>query len=173
MGHEGLGRALVVLAALSLCAGCIGCGGALTSKENARLLGEFEDRLDYDTPPTLISAARPEYPEMARQVGAEGRVVLKVLVQEDGSIGSIQIVEMPNPILVDQAITALRRSIVAPATKDGVPCCATMLIPFIFDKGSVYARGRATVEADETGYVDRTEPVDIPTETDTDIRPNK
>jgi hypothetical protein len=48
-----------------------------------------------------------------------------------------------------------------------------MLIPFVFDKGSVYARGRAAVEADRTGYVDRTEPVDIPTETDTDLRPNK
>jgi hypothetical protein len=67
MGHEGLGRALVVLAALSFCLACTGCGGALTSKENARLLGEFEDRLDYDTPPTLVSAVRPEYPEMARE----------------------------------------------------------------------------------------------------------
>jgi TonB family protein len=148
------------------------CSGALTSKDNARYLGEFEDILDYDTPPILVSAIRPDYPEMARQVGAEGRVTLKVLVLEDGRIGGIQILETPNPILVDGAITALRQSLFAPATKDGAPCRATMLVPFIFDKDDTYAR-RQDHSIDREGYVDREEPVDIPEQDRPDVSAGK
>jgi TonB family protein len=151
----------------------VGCGGALTSKENAKYLGDFEDIVDYDTPPILVSAVRPEYPEMARQVGAEGRVVLKVLVREDGTIGRIQILEMPNPILVDGAITAIRQSLFAPATRNGVPCCATMLIPFIFDKDDTYARKRRDLESDHPGYVNRVEPVRLPETDQPDVSAGK
>jgi TonB family protein len=149
-----------------------GCSGALTSKENAKYLAEFEDIVDYDTPPILVAAVRPEYPEMAREVGAEGRVTLKVLVLEDGRIGGIQILETPNPILVDGAITAVRQSLFAPATRDGAPCRATMLVPFIFDKDDTYAR-RKDYEADREGYVDRAEPVDIPQQDHPDVSADK
>jgi TonB family protein len=160
---------LLTLCAVILCR----CGGALTSKENAMYLGDFEDIVDYDTPPILVSAVRPDYPEMAREVGAEGRVVLKVLVLEDGTIGRIQILEMPNPILVDGAITAIRHSIFAPATKDGAPCCATMLIPFIFDKDDTYSRRRRRVESNQSGYVDRIEPVELPERDQPDVSARK
>lgn len=170
MNHESLGRALAVTVALSL---CIGCSGALTSRENAPYLGEFEDILDYDTPPALVSAVRPNYPEMAREVGVEGRVVLRVLVLEDGTVGKVQVLETPNPILVEEAITAVRKSLFFPATKEGAPCCATMMIPFIFDKEDTYARDKVGQEADQGAYIDRTKPVEPPSDTGPDLRPDK
>ena len=170
MDHEGLGRALAVTVALSL---CIGCSGALTSRENAPYLGEFEDILDYDTPPALVSAVRPDYPEMAREVGVEGRVVLRVLVLEDGTVGKVQVLETPNPILVDEAITAVRKSVFFPATKEGAPCCATMLIPFIFDTEDTYARDKIGQDIDQGTYVDKTKPVVPPSDADPDLRPDK
>ncbi len=170
MEHGSRGRTLVVTTVLCL---CIGCSGGLTSKENARFLGEFEDITDYDTPPLLVTAVRPEYPEMAREIGVEGRVVLKVLVLEDGSVGRVQVLETPNPILVDQAVTAIRKSLFLPATRNGAPCSATMTIPFVFDKDYRYARDKIGIDPDRGGYIDRTEPVELPTEIDTDLKPEK
>lgn len=126
-----MGRVLVILLAAAVLVGC----GSLTSRENADLLGEFDDILDYDRPPVLVNAVSPEYPDIVREVGAEGRVILKVLVLEDGSLGAIQIVESPNDILANQAISALRKSEFRPAVRDGRPCRATTVVPFVFDSG--------------------------------------
>jgi TonB family protein len=129
----------------------VGCSTSFTSKENARLIRRVEDALDYDNPPMLVKAALPEYPDMARQVGAEGRTVLKVLVLEDGSIGGIQILECPNPILVDAAVTSIRASVFAPAHKGREAVRATMIIPFVFSsEGHSFVRIRPGQEVGGT-----------------------
>jgi TonB family protein len=157
-----LGRALILLAVTGL---SVGCGALSTGQEHAEILGKFDDVLDYDTPPMLVEAVRPEYPEVAREVGAEGRVVLKALILKDGQLGRVQIIESPNPILTNEAITALKQSVFSPARKGGEPCCATMVIPFVFDKEDGQAYQRTGLEVDRTGapQVDGPMPMDIPT----------
>jgi TonB family protein len=142
-----LGRVLVVVLATAMLAGC----GSLTSRENADLITEFDDMVDYDRPPVLVKAVSPEYSDIIRDVGAEGRVILKALVLEDGSLGAVEIIESPNDILANQAVTALRKSEFRPAVRDGRPCCATTIVPFVFDNGEAgvgkketYDTGRAT-----------------------------
>jgi TonB family protein len=127
----------------------VGCG-SLTSRENADLITEFDDIVDYDRPPVLVKAVTPEYPDIVRDVGAEGRVILKALVLEDGSVGAVQIIESPNDILTNQAITALRKSEFRPALRDGRPCRATTVVPFVFDKGEAGVGKRGTYEAGRT-----------------------
>jgi len=139
-----LGRVLVVALVAAMLAGC----GSLTSRENADLLTEFDDMVDYDRPPVLVNAVSPDYPDIVREVGAEGRVIIKALVLEDGSVGAVQILESPNDILANQAITALRKSVFRPAMRDGRPCCATTIVPFVFDKGEA---GVDTRESYDTG----------------------
>jgi len=134
-------KLVYVVVAMLIC----GCGGAAT-KYNPELVGEFEDINSYDSPPVLLTAAVPEYPEMALDVGAEGKVVLKLLVLEDGSVGKIQVVEASNPILVDEAIEAAAKCVFAPARKGGKPCCATTLLPIIFDKDAKGTRIRRSLE---------------------------
>jgi TonB family protein len=147
----------MIVLALGIMAGC----GSLTSRENAKLITDFEDMTDYDTPPVLVKTVRPDYPEIIKEVGTGGKVVLKALVLEDGSIGAVQIMESPNDVLANEAITALRLSEFAPARKDGRPCCATTLIPFMFDKDEVQVRSSSGLEErDQEGMVDRTYPVD-------------
>jgi TonB family protein len=143
-GGRALARALVIALAAVLLVGC----GSLTSRENADLIAEFDDIVDYDRPPVLINAVSPEYPDIVREVGAEGRVIIKVLVLEDGTLGAVQIVESPNDILANQAISALRKSEFRPAIRDGRPCCATTLVPFVFDSGKA---GVGTRDSYETG----------------------
>ncbi len=142
-----MGRVLVVALVTAMLVGC----GSLTSRENADIITEFDDIVDYDRPPVLVNAVSPEYPEIAREVGAEGRVRIKVLVLKDGSVGAVQIIESPNDILANQAITALRQSEFRPAVRDGRPCCATTVVPFVFDKDEAgvgkresYKTGRTT-----------------------------
>lgn len=141
-----MGRVLVIALVTAMLVGC----GSLTSRENADLIAEFDDIDDYDRPPVLVNAVSPEYPEIVREVGAEGRVVLKVLVLDDGTLGAVQIVESPNDILANQAITALRKSEFRPAVRDGRPCCATTVIPFVFDKGEAGVGSRECYEAGRT-----------------------
>jgi TonB family protein len=169
MGRN-LGRVLSLIAVVTL---CVSCGGTLTSKENARYLAEFDDIVDYDTPPVLVSAVRPDYPELARDIGAEGRVLLKVLVLEDGCVGSVQILEFPSPILVDEAITAVRKSVFAPATKGGHPCRGTTVIPFIFDKDDTVVRTRLGVEVEKAGYHEQPIPVEPPQAPEERLKPGK
>ena len=150
-------------------------GAVTTRQDHAEILGQFEDVLDYDTPPMLVQAVRPEYPEVAREVGAEGRVVLKALILEDGQLGRIEILESPNPILANEAISALRQSVFSPARKGGVPCCGTMVIPFVFDKDEGRAYDRTGLDVDRTGAPEEESymPPDLPQSPQEDIRPAK
>jgi len=167
-----VGRALILLAVTGL---SVGCGSFIAGQDHAEILGHFDDVLDYDSPPMLVQAARPEYPEIAREVGAEGRVVLKALILEDGQLGRVEIVESPNPILTNEAITALKQSVFSPAMKAGEPCCGTMLIPFIFDKNEGRVYDRTGLEVDRTGapQEDSYMPTDLPERPEEEIKPGK
>ena len=167
-----MGRALILLAVAGL---GVGCGALLTGQEHTEILRQVDDVLDYDTPPMLVQAVRPEYPEVAREVGAEGRVVLKALILEDGQLGGVQIMESPNPILANEAITALRQSVFSPARKGGEPCCGTMVIPFVFDKDEGKAYGRSGMEVDRTGAPEEESsmPAELPESPEETIRPAK
>jgi TonB family protein len=143
-----MGRALILLALVGF---GVGCGSAFTGQDHSDILGEFDDLLDYDSPPVLVQAVRPAYPEAVRELGAEGEVVLKALILEDGHLGGVEVMESPNPILTTVAVTALRQSLFMPAQKGGEPCCATMLVPFVFDKDEGMRYDRTGLEADRTG----------------------
>lgn len=125
---------LVVLAV------CLGCGHAFNKDGSADLVREIGDILNYDSPPTIVSAPKPEYPDFARDMGAEGKVLLKVLVLEDGKVGAVQVLESPHPILTGKAIDAVRQSLFAPATLAGQPVKATVVMPFVFRLGRTFSR---------------------------------
>jgi TonB family protein len=108
--------------------------------------GPVADLLDYDSPPTVLSAARPEYPDVAREVRAEGRVMVKVLVLEDGKAGAVEILEASHPLLVNNAIEAVRQTVFAPATLNGVPVRATVVMPFVFSLDRNVTRTSIQVE---------------------------
>jgi TonB family protein len=164
-----LGRGLVALILLA----AVGCGTSFTSRDNARYVRTVEDALDYDSPPVLVKAAKPDYPAMAREVGAQGRTVLKVLILEDGTIGAVEILECPNPILVDAAITALRKSLFAPATKGGRAVRATLVVPFLFSSQETLLRVHSDFEAGHSAGADVALPVEPPTGADDNLKPRE
>ena len=73
-----------------------------------------------DTPPRAIEMYSPEYPKKARHLGIEGFVLFSVLVDENGAIRNLQVIESQPPGIFDQAaIKALKQWRFKPAYYKG------------------------------------------------------
>ena len=66
--------------------------------------------------PTPIIIPKAEYPELARKAGIEGKTVVKALVDVDGSIMAVQVLQSSgNQMLDEAALKAARKSKFTPA----------------------------------------------------------
>ncbi|MBK8595719.1 MAG: TonB family protein [Holophagales bacterium] len=72
-------------------------------------------------PPVLQTRVEPQYPSAARKAGIGGEVVLQVVVERDGTIGSAFAVQEAPMGLTAAATDAVRRWVYAPARLDGRP----------------------------------------------------
>jgi TonB family protein len=72
-------------------------------------------------PPRVLRETPPLYTERAFDRGVEGRVVLKVIVRKDGSIGPVRIHRSLDPDLDEAAAEAVRTWVFEPARADGEP----------------------------------------------------
>lgn len=90
--------------------------------------------------PRLISGTRvdPIYPDGARLTGTGGTVVLRGIVQTDGSLRELEVVEDPAPRLRlgRAALSAVRRWKYEPATREGRPVEMPIRIDVQFEPGS-------------------------------------
>jgi protein TonB len=73
--------------------------------------------------PALVSTPRVVYPALARQQRLTGRVVVLVLVDEDGAVAEVRLQQgLPSKSGVNEAVVeAVRASKFRPATKNGIP----------------------------------------------------
>ena len=80
----------------------------------------------------ILSQPRASYTDAARQAGVQGKVVLRVTFQADGSIGAVSAVSgLPNG-LTERAIAAARSIRFEPAKRNGVPYSVTRTIEYSF-----------------------------------------
>jgi protein TonB len=84
--------------------------------------------------PEVIESSRvmPVYPEEAQQAGLEGLVVLKVVIDERGRVGEIEVLRGVGHGLDEAAVAAVRQWRFRPATRDGKPIKVVHVIPFDF-----------------------------------------
>ena len=61
------------------------------------------------TEPAVIHQESPVYPEEARKEKIQGVVELEVVVEADGSVGDITVLEDPDPSLSQAAVEAVRQ----------------------------------------------------------------
>ncbi|MFC1544371.1 energy transducer TonB, partial [Gemmatimonadota bacterium] len=91
---------------------------------------------DWDQAPRLIHRVSPRYPEIARNAGVVGRVILQIVVDETGKvIEAVPVVAEPPGIFEEAAIAAIRQWRFEPALKDGKPIKVRMgqLVEFKLD----------------------------------------
>ena len=78
-------------------------------------------------PPRLIRKQQPRYPQVARNVGIQGDVVLEALLGADGRVQGVTVIE-GHPLLRDAAVAAVQRWEYAPTLLNGEPVGVRMRI---------------------------------------------
>jgi protein TonB len=86
---------------------------------------------DY-TKPVRLSTPAARYTEAARANRVEGSVTLRVRIDEAGNVSGISVVRGLPDGLTEQAIAAARASKFKPATRDGKPVAAWMVMEISF-----------------------------------------
>jgi protein TonB len=85
------------------------------------------------TRPSYREAPKPQYPETARRGGKEGRVLLRVLVNEEGRSAFVEVNLSSGVEALDQAaVAAIKRWRFAPARNGGQPVESWVRIPIDF-----------------------------------------
>jgi TonB family protein len=91
----------------------------------------FAGGRDYDRPPWAVQTARPQYPQKAFKKKIEGKVVVEVAIDSEGTVAAARVVESI-PLLDDAAIDAACQWTFAPAVKDGHPVRSVAEVPMAF-----------------------------------------
>ncbi|GLI52674.1 energy transducer TonB [Thermodesulfovibrio yellowstonii] len=82
--------------------------------------------------PKFIHREIPIYPQIARRLGKEGRVTLRLTLNEKGELVHIEIIEGAPYGFTESAIEAVKKSKFSPAIKDGKPVACRAILPVRF-----------------------------------------
>ena len=71
--------------------------------------------------PALLVKVDPSYPQAARRAGLGGRVTLRAVIAEDGSVDAVEVFASTNPLFDEAAVDAVRKWRYRPALMNGRP----------------------------------------------------
>ena len=92
--------------------------------------GGETDFVASSTKPQLISQAKPHYPEVARLAQVEGTVMVKVLVDVDGSVKAAELIVGVHPLLNKEALKAARRCVFVPGQQRERKVATWVAVPY-------------------------------------------
>jgi len=92
----------------------------------------IETRFGASVAPAFLDRVMPIYPMIARRLGLEGKVVLKLTIDEKGMLREIEVVEKAGYGFTEAAVEAVKKSTFLPAKKDGKPIASKALLPVTF-----------------------------------------
>jgi periplasmic protein TonB len=84
------------------------------------------------TGPRFVVRATPLYPPLARRLGQEATVVLRLTIDERGRLAHVEAVQPADYGFTDSAVDAAQRSVFAPAEREGRPVACQALLPVRF-----------------------------------------
>ena len=90
--------------------------------------GEF---VAVDEEPVRLRIDPPVYPDVARSAGVEGTVLVRVLVDKEGKVKDVIVLE-PIALLEDAAIRCARTAVFRPAISQGRPVEVWVVMPITF-----------------------------------------
>jgi len=82
--------------------------------------------------PAFIHREMPVYPMLARRLGKEGMVLLKLLIDMNGKLQDVEVVEPAGFGFTEAAVAAVKNSTYAPASCNGGKIAAKALLPVRF-----------------------------------------
>jgi TonB family protein len=89
---------------------------------------------EVDEKPAILSAPALSYPDLMRQAGIQGRVVIQAVIDPKGraELSSISVIESPNPGLDNAALNFVRRARFRPGRVHGLAVRVLMNVPVDF-----------------------------------------
>lgn len=87
--------------------------------------------------PRFIHKESPKYPFLARKLGKEGKVILRLALNDQGQLQGIDTVESSGFGFAEAASAAIRKSTFAPAMSNGRTISSLVLVPirFVLNEG--------------------------------------
>lgn len=82
--------------------------------------------------PSFLRMIKPDYPRLARRFGKEGKVVLRLFIDEHGRLLNVEIVEKAGYGFDEAVVDAVKASIFQPAKLNGHPVACKALLPVRF-----------------------------------------
>jgi TonB family protein len=84
------------------------------------------------TAPTVVHHVLPIYTREAREKKIQGRVVMDVVVQDDGTVGDVKVTESLDAGLDVEAVKAVKQWLFKPGTRNGKPVPVRVAIEMTF-----------------------------------------
>jgi len=118
-----------------------GAGGEAWDGENPGTIPAVEpmtlpqaslDFIVVEREPELVWMRKPAYPDLAREAGIEGTVLVRVLVGADGTTQQVQLLQSVLG-LDETAVEAAKTAVFKPALQQGRPVAVWVVIPIEFD----------------------------------------
>jgi len=82
--------------------------------------------------PSFIYQVMPVYPVLARRMGKEGKVILRLLIDMNGKLQNIEVVEYAGYGFTESAIEAVRKSTYTPGYLNGERVAVKAILPVSF-----------------------------------------
>jgi len=82
--------------------------------------------------PNFLNRVSPKYPMLARRLGAEGVVKLKLFIDEKGNLTDIKVVNDPGNGLTEAAIDAIKKSTFSPAMQNSINVSSVAILNINF-----------------------------------------
>ncbi len=82
--------------------------------------------------PRFLKKVIPHYPRMARKLGKEGKVVLKLFIDKKGRLKKVEVIEDDGYGFAREAVKAIKESTFLPAVRKGVPVDSEALLTVRF-----------------------------------------
>lgn len=100
--------------------------------ETGKGKGVIESNFGSINSPSFLRMVKPEYPYFARRLSKEGKVVLRLFIDEHGRLVSVEIIGKAGYGFDEAAIEAVKASIFRPAKLNGHPVACKALLPVRF-----------------------------------------
>lgn len=94
---------------------------------------QAESFFAFDSPPEPVRTVQPEYPDLARQAEAEGKVWVRMTIDETGRVINAEVERSQViPSLENAAKAAARKWLFKPAKQRDRPVKCQIIVPFTF-----------------------------------------
>ncbi len=92
---------------------------------------KFGDYVYVEELPEAVTRVRPVYPDLAREAGVDGTVMVQALVGKDGKVKDVRVVKSI-PMLDENAKSAVRQWVFKPALSNNKPVAVWVGVPVKF-----------------------------------------